>query len=114
MRALCDEICILKKGLPAFCKTGERHCVGSLFSHAGLFRNDIADRGHAARDAEDRPRFSIDAGTYDDEEYIFEHQSGQFSAADLCHDGSHRPLYSPCGVLFPLGIKIVHRCFFAK
>ncbi len=86
-------------------QAGQRHCFDPLFPHAGLFRHNAADRGHAKGDAKNRQHFPADAGTYDDEEYILRHQHRERLAADWCHGWRCRTLHDPCCSLLPLGMK---------
>ena len=86
-------------------QAGKRHCFDPLFPHAGLFRHNAADRGHAKGDAKNRQHFPADAGTYDDEKHIFRHQHRKYSVTDLRDAWSCRTLHHSRCSLLPMGIR---------
>ena len=86
-------------------EAGERHCLDPLFPHANLFRHNAADRGHAARDAEDRPFLPAHTGHYDDEKCFFSDLRGQHTGAVLRNDRRCRALHGALRALFSLGVN---------
>ena len=87
------------------CQAGQRHCVDSLFPDADLFRHNAADRGHAARDAEDRPFLPAHTGDYDDEKCFFSDLRGQHTGAGLRNDRRCCALHGALRALFSLGVN---------